>query len=102
MGKKKLPKKLYQYFWDVDPGKINLENRDYYVTERLLEWGDVEAIRWLNKSVPLELIRLVVKNSRQLSCKSANYWAGIFNINKQEVRCLNPAFQRKHRKIWLN
>jgi len=47
----KLPLFLKKYFWDVDFDKLDLSDCPEYIILRLLEYGDIEAIRWLFKNV---------------------------------------------------
>ncbi len=97
---KALPREFYKYFWDTKPEEIDIEKYDKYVIERILEWGRTADYRWLIAEYGRKrLIEILVK-SRQLSIKSANFLATIWDIPKEEVLCLQPEFRRIHRQHW--
>ena len=71
-----------------------------YVVERLLELGDVPAVRWMLASFsPQEIIR-VLETSRRLSTLSANFWALYFDVDKENVLCLSTRSLREQKTIW--
>lgn len=84
-----LPPFLKRYFWEVDLATIRLPEHDVYLIERLLEYGDDQAIHWLKESFPPETIATVVRKSRVLSSNTANLWALVLNIPRDEIRCFS-------------
>src|SRR3989304_10162440 len=90
--RRRLPRFLHQFFWDVIPTQIDLGEHPEYVIARLLEHGDLIAIRWLLRTYTKEEIAEVVKQSRQLSRKSANFWRLQLAIPKSEVYALNRPY----------
>lgn len=97
---KKLPLFLKQYFWDSDFEKIDPQKKPRYVIARILEWGDQEAIKWLNQNFSQAEIIETTKNTRELSQKSANFWSIIYNIKPTEIRCLQKSFLERHKQLW--
>jgi hypothetical protein len=89
---RRLPKSLHQFFWDVVPGRIDLGGHSEYVIARLLEHGDLAAIRWMLRAYRKPDIARVVKQSRQLSRKTANFWRLRLAISKSEVYALNRSY----------
>jgi len=75
MMRRKLPSFLKKYFWDVDFESINLEEHEYYVIERLLEYGDLKAIKWLLKNFDKEKLKKVLDSSRALSKKTKIFFS---------------------------
>lgn len=100
MGEDRLPEFLRPLFWEIDFDHLRLPERETYVIERVLEYGNLPAVRWLEKTFPPERIAQVVRHSRALSLRSANFWARMLGIPLEEVRCLSTSFQQKHRVIW--
>lgn len=100
MNRKKLPSQFHKYFWDIDARKLDIYKRRQYIAERLLEYGDRKALSWLTKNYKTQLVKDVVKNSRRLSLKSANFYSLFFSIPKKDIKCLQEDFRSKHRKIW--
>ena len=78
----------------------DLEEYPVFVAERLLEYGDRDALSFLFSSFSLQKIKAVLKESRRISKRSANFWAVYFDIPEEEVRCLKERFQKKQGKIW--
>jgi len=95
-----LPSSLKSYFWDVNLEDLNSKQHSRFIIERILEYGDQEAVKWVQENYERERIEEVIKNSHKLSRKSANYWALVYNLNKDQVLCLKPSFRKKHRAIW--
>jgi len=96
----KLPESAYKYFWEIDPKKLDVSAYPRYVIERLLEYGDFPELRWLFRQFSREQIAEVLKHTRSLSLRSANFWANFLDIPKREVRCLSTRFQTTHNQIW--
>lgn len=97
---KVLPKPFYKYFWDTDPASIDIEKYDKYVIERVLEWGRVSDYHWLIQEFGRDKLIQVLMQSRQLSIKSANFLATIWDVPKEKILCLQPEFRRTHRAFW--
>jgi len=90
--KRRLPRRLYQFFWDVAPRQIDLHQHADYIIARLLEHGDLAAIRWLLTTYTERQIASVVKQSRQLSRKTANFWRLRLALPETEVYALNRPY----------
>lgn len=97
---RKLPKYLSKYFWDVEFEKIDLQRRRVYILKRILEYGDRQAVSWMWKNFKESEIKETVSNFRGFSQKSANFWAVILNIEKEDVKCLNKSFIETQRQFW--
>jgi len=96
----RLPEFTHRYFWDIDPTELDVGEYPRYVIERLLEYGDLPSVRWMERRFSREEIVEVLKSSRALSRKSANFWLGVLNVPREEVRCMSRVFQQKYRQIW--
>ena len=83
-----VPSNLRLSFWDT-----NLENFDptaypVYTIERVLEYGDEDAVAWLRRTFAQELILDVLRTDRHLTRLSANFWALFVGIPSGEVAAL--------------
>lgn len=96
----KLPTFLKKYFWEIDFDKLDTKERSTYVIERILEYGNEEAVRWLFKNYPQKLIKSVVCQTPTLSLAGASFWALVLDIPKSKVRCLQKSYQKLQRAIW--
>jgi hypothetical protein len=83
-----IPQHLHQFFWDIDPTRFDPNEFPQYTIARLLELGDQAAIEWLRGSFSQELIRQVICAERRLSRRSANYWALVYGIPREQVAAL--------------
>ncbi|OGY26189.1 MAG: hypothetical protein A2Z11_01245 [Candidatus Woykebacteria bacterium RBG_16_43_9] len=97
---KKIPKEFQKYFWDVAINSVDAEKYSRYVIERLLEYGDKRGVSWLVITYPKESIISVLKISRNLSTKSANFWSKIYNIPVEEIRCLKVRSTQLQERTW--
>lgn len=95
-----LPNDFKPYFWDTDPKKIDLKKNSPYVVERLLEWGDAEAIKWLENAYGSEYMKKIIENTRRLSRKSANFYAHFYGVDPKRILCLQKESLQKQKAIW--
>ncbi len=80
---------LKPVLWDVDLGSIDLARHRKFIIERVLKFGVPADVCWLLSMYSSSEIIEVVKTSRNLDRKTANFWAVHFAIPFEEVRCLN-------------
>ena len=95
-----MPQFLERYFWDVDFYSLDLQKDAYFIIERILEEGDIKAIKWMLRTFSPKTIKKVLQTSKKLSKKSANFWAIIFNLPKNKILCLKKSFQKTHKIAW--
>ena len=91
---------LKPYFWDVDFPTLEYEKHPRFVIERLLEFGDGPALAWMMERFSRPQIVQALEKSRQLTQKSANFWALMFGIDQEKIKCLTKSFQETRRKFW--
>ncbi len=94
----KIPKEWHQYFWEVEPEKVDLEKNDYYVIGRVLEHGNMEAVRKLRRFYGDQRLRqfLLSTYARGLSKRIMRFWQVVLNLSLEEcerissIRSKNP------------
>lgn len=91
----KLPAFLKPYFWDVDFEKIDPEKSKMFILKRCLDRGSDKAIKWLLQHYTKDDIRHLLLTSRDLSAKTANFWALYLNVNIKKVSSLKNPPTRK-------
>jgi hypothetical protein len=69
-----IPEEFQKYFWDVAFKDLSLEKYSRFIAERILNYGDLESVRWLIVTVGMDFISSVVKTSRNLNPKTLNFW----------------------------
>lgn len=95
-----MPAYLEKYFWDIDFQSLNPVADDEYITARLLEYGDVDAVRWLLKKMKKSQLKKAVETSRKLSSRTANFWSLMLDINRSKIACLKKSYQKMQRTHW--
>jgi len=61
-------------FWDTDAKKLNSKKHSRYIIERVLDHGNDEEVRWLQKTYSRTIIKDVVKNSRVIQPQTRALW----------------------------
>jgi hypothetical protein len=41
----KIPKEWHKYFWEVEPKKVDMNKHAFYILERVLDYGDDQAVK---------------------------------------------------------
>lgn len=89
--KNKLPVAFKPYFWDIDFSKINLKNTQLII-KRVLDRGDTSSIKWLVNNYSKGDIENTIMKSRDLSQKTANFWADLYNMDRTKILCLQKHY----------
>lgn len=95
-----LPKFLKKYFWDVDFGALDLAKNRVFVLKRMLEYGDEKAVAWMWIHFKKDEVKNALCRFRGYSKKSANYWATLLEIPREEVLCLKTPSSENQKTIW--
>ncbi len=80
---------IADFFWDVDMKSLDTVKNKRFIIERLLRYGRPEQIKWMLARYSDREIIEVVKSSRTIDKKTANYWALHYHLLPKEVVCLN-------------
>ena len=83
-----IPNNLIPYFWDIETQGFDPAAYPEYSIARILELGDEESVAWMKATFAEGQIQEVVRNERRLSPKSANFWALVYDIPRQDVAAL--------------
>ncbi len=86
-AEKKVPKRFYFLFWDVEPAELNLQRYARYIIERVLEAGGLDAFLWIQNIYPTNLIAEICLTGRKISRKSKNFWSIWLNLEQEESGC---------------
>lgn len=74
MENRELPGMLKKYFWDCSFEDLTMKQYPIFISERILNFGNTESIRWLFTRIDKEFLIDLVNNSRNLNKKTKNYW----------------------------
>ena len=75
-----LPLPLHQFFWDVEAKNVNPSTHPYYVINRLLDKGNLEAARWVLQNFPRDIITQTLKTRRDFSPWNGVFWSTYLGI----------------------
>ena len=69
-----IPANFKKYFWDCDFNSLSLEEHKLFITERILNFGNMESVKWIKNLITEKELLILVKNSKNLDAKTRNYW----------------------------
>lgn len=76
-----VPENIFRLFWDTSPENVHLKRNARYIIERVLDYGDIDALSWLQRVYPAQTIIDVLSLSRNISEKSRNFWKIWFGVS---------------------
>lgn len=87
-----LPKMMLEsgIFWEYDPKTMDIEDHRALIIRRVLEFGDLEHIRWMFGQYGRDVVQEVFESGAPLSKKSENFWQKYFKskvcMRKQSIQ----------------
>jgi hypothetical protein len=81
-------------FWDKGP--LDPEKDKFVIVERILEFGTEKDSQTVISCYSDEFVGEVVRNSRNLSPKTVNYFTMLLDISREATRCFSDVSPR----IW--
>lgn len=75
-----VPERLKFFFWDTSLDKIHIKRNARYIIERIMAFGDLDALNWLQRVYPAQTIIDVLITSRNIDEKSRNFWLMWFEV----------------------
>lgn len=69
-----VPSDYHRFFWDTNALKLDTKKDMVYIIERILELGDMCAVKWLEWMYPVKKIMDTLKTTRKISDRSKNFW----------------------------
>ena len=94
-----IPEHILKYLWDVDKKKLDKEKHANFIIEKILEYGDTKALRWIEKNYKKDQIVKVLNKSKRISPKTGNFYASYFKINRKELECIKKPFTQKQNRF---
>lgn len=83
-----------RYFWDKGP--LNPARDKFIIIERVLEFGTEDEVQVILNYYGTESVKEVVRESRELSQRTVNYFALLFGLSRGNTRCFSDVLPR----IW--
>ena len=83
----RLPKSLYKFFWDYQPGELSWETDRDIIIRRILTSGSWKVIVWLRKKMGDEALRqwLLDHRARGLSPRQIRFWELLLSLPKKQT-----------------
>jgi len=100
MSLSSLPPFLEKLFWDVPFDHLTMAKSRDFILKRILDHGDEQSIVWMRQTFSGEEIKNCLKKYRGFSRKSANFWALIYDIQKDAIPCLKRHLSKNPGIIW--
>lgn len=90
----RLPEFLRPHFWDVNFDHLNFKKSRTFILKRVLDRGDIKALHWIRQNYTNQEIKDLLLTTRDLSTKTANFWAEMLEVPKEKVKCLQKPYSR--------
>ncbi len=83
----RLPEFLRPLFWDANFSELSPENHQSYICLRIIEHGDLNALRWMLRYYGKARLRrwLLARQGRGLSPRALRFWQMMLGIPKRTV-----------------
>jgi len=75
-----IPAEVRRLFWDVRPETVDVERHRKWLIRRVLDWGDVPALKWLRQVYGDDALKQVVAENRGLARKTHVFWVTYFGL----------------------
>lgn len=86
-------------FWDIDPKSLDKQENKQFIIERILEFGDVPDIKWLENNFNKEEISKVLQISKTISVRTASFFKLFYHIT-EPILCLQNSYQKTQKLHW--
>lgn len=96
----KIPAEWHQYFWEVDPEQVDLDENAYYVIGRVLDHGNFDAARQVRRYYGDDRLKefLLSSYSRGLSKRIMRFWQVVLGLSPEE--CKRISLIRNKNPLW--
>jgi len=97
-----VPEIFKRFFWDVQFETLSPKEKPYYVINRLLDKGDLEAARWVVKTFPKKIIIKSLMGDESLSPMTATFFARYYEQPYSDFACYKNrlTFKRPPSNLW--
>ena len=90
-----IPERVQRLFWDTDKSGVDPRAHRSYIIRRIMDYGDLDDVRWMLNTYSSEEIKPVLEKGRGLSRKSGTFWGNHFHIPKEKIACLQTPYRKK-------
>lgn len=91
MGIKLIDNLRKSLFWDIDPDKLVIEKDIQFIVGRVLDYGNLKEWKFIKQLYGELKVVDIAKEHIFSDPRSANFWALIFSIPANQLKCTrNP------------
>jgi hypothetical protein len=94
------PAGVARFFCEIQWEDRIADEYPFYVVERLIENGNMEAVRWVRRRYGDDFLREVVCRSRNISRQTARYWQNVLDIPEEQILCLSKSWLNRPNRFW--
>ncbi len=94
-----IPPNVWVLLWDVDRSKLSLSQHFKYIIERILEYGDIAEVKWMETHFSRTNIVDTLKHSKRISAKSGNFFRLIYDIPREDLECLRKPYMTRQERF---
>lgn len=95
-----LPIFLKPYFWDVAFEELEVKKDTLFIMKRVLDRGNTQALRWVLSMYDKATIKTLILFSKDISPKTANFWAEMLDLDKTKIPCLQKPYSPIHFRLF--
>jgi hypothetical protein len=86
LGAGQIPDDLHWLFWDAEPRAIRLPEHRDYVLERVMSRGGWDAMRWLQRAFPREVLAdFLRRRGERLAPRELAYWRLVAGVEGRDA-----------------
>jgi len=86
-----VPQFFRTLFWELNLDDFDPVAFPTYTIGRILEYGDTDAVAWMRNTFSEAQIVDVLRTEHRLTRRSANFWALVYGIPRDEVSALRAS-----------
>jgi len=88
-------------FWDVDFKNLDYDKDDFFIIERVLNYGDKKDYEEIKKIYSLDKIKKIAKSIDYIDKKNINFWSIVLDIPLKSFKCIKK-FSIKRQSAFLS
>jgi len=87
-------------FWDIDPATVDPSTHRVFILDRVLEYGNLQSVRWAEQNYGLAGIReyFLARGQRVLSAKTRAFWTAVLGLSNES--CTTTSSAPRNNPLW--
>jgi hypothetical protein len=95
-----LPADVTRLFWDTDPAGVDPAEHRAFILDRVLEYGNLQSVRWAEQQYGLAGIReyFLARGQRVLTAKTRAFWTAVLGLSDES--CTAKSSTPRNNPLW--